>query len=42
MLGLVVLSGTLSLVFSFLGSSLFVALLEVGVDILGDGINLLF
>lgn len=41
MLRLVVLSSTLSLVFSFLGGSLFVALLEVGVDVLGDRINLL-
>ena len=40
MLGLVVLGSTFALIFGFLGSSFFVTLLKIGVDILGYTVDL--
>jgi hypothetical protein len=41
-LRLIVFSGSFSLILSFLSCGFFVAFLKVGVDVFGDGVNLLF
>ena len=42
MLGFVVISRTFTFVFGLDSSRLFVGLLEVGIDVLGDAVNLIF